>query len=93
MGQYRKKNCPVCGTEHRKRFPYCSPVCGRSEQARKVSLWMRTTDKGAELIASNLRRTAPIVELPEFSNILIPKPRGSHCSAGDFWIAADSSDW
>lgn len=93
MGQYRKKICPVCGTEHRNRRQYCSPACGRGEQAKKISNWMRTSDQGAEIIASNLRHATPIVELPAFANILQQKPHGSRCSAGDFWMAADSTDW
>ena len=92
-GVYRKKNCPVCGTEHRNRREYCSPACGRHEQAKKVSNWMRTTEKGAELAANNLIHTKPIVELPDFANILAPRPCGSYCSAGDFWQSADSADW
>ena len=28
MGQYREKECPHCGTLHRKKGPYCSRSCG-----------------------------------------------------------------
>lgn len=30
MGQYKEKNCPTCGTTHRKQGQYCSRSCGNS---------------------------------------------------------------
>ena len=30
MGQYKEKNCPTCGTTHRKQGVYCSRSCGNS---------------------------------------------------------------
>ena len=39
---YRKKICPTCGTEHRKRGPHCSASCGNQkphteESKQKIS--------------------------------------------------------
>lgn len=31
-GVYRKKNCPQCGVEHRKRGPFCSQGCHNSHR-------------------------------------------------------------
>ena len=30
MGRYKEKNCPTCGTTHRKQGLYCSRSCGNS---------------------------------------------------------------
>ena len=30
MGRYKEKNCPTCGTTHRKQGQYCSRSCGNS---------------------------------------------------------------
>ena len=30
--QYKLKNCPTCGTEHRKKGLYCSRSCGNSRE-------------------------------------------------------------
>lgn len=30
--QYRLKNCPTCGVEHRKKGPYCSRSCGNGRE-------------------------------------------------------------
>ena len=30
MGSYKEKNCPTCGTAHRKQGLYCSRSCGNS---------------------------------------------------------------
>ena len=30
MGRYKEKNCPTCGTTHRKQGVYCSRSCGNS---------------------------------------------------------------
>jgi hypothetical protein len=32
--QYRKKNCPVCSVEHRKKGVYCSQSCANSNQKK-----------------------------------------------------------
>ena len=31
-GVYREKDCPTCGTKHRKRGPYCSRSCGNHRE-------------------------------------------------------------
>ena len=31
-GIYRKKQCPTCGMEHRKKGPYCSQGCANSDR-------------------------------------------------------------
>ena len=48
-GVYRKKNCPVCGIEHRRRGPYCS----RSHAAQDRTI---STETKAKLSESGLKR-------------------------------------
>lgn len=52
---YREKECPHCGTKHRKRGPYCSRSCGNhrtwtKEQkevfSEKKKEYLYTTDEG-----------------------------------------------
>jgi endogenous inhibitor of DNA gyrase (YacG/DUF329 family) len=52
---YREKECPTCGTKHRKRGPYCSRSCGNhrkwTEEQKQVFRekkleYMHTTDEG-----------------------------------------------
>jgi len=55
---YRKKTCPNCGTEHRKRGPYCSRSCGnhrthteeRKQQISKATTaWLASGSETAEV--------------------------------------------
>lgn len=56
MSRYKAKICPTCGTEHKKRGPYCSRSCGNSreytqQQRRELSVKVRNhfnTDAGRE---------------------------------------------
>lgn len=46
MSRYKTKICPTCGTEHKKRGPYCSRSCGNSrsftqQQRRELSTKLR----------------------------------------------------
>ena len=52
---YREKECPTCGTKHRKRGPYCSRSCGNRRKwtkeqkevfSEKKKEYLYTTDKG-----------------------------------------------
>lgn len=96
--QYRKKNCPYCGIEHRQRGPYCSKShsnMGRNPEVyEKHSNFMKYTDKGRELTA-NLKNQE-IDELPEFSNLTV-RPKNSFVADGDLCLADNSSggggDW
>jgi endogenous inhibitor of DNA gyrase (YacG/DUF329 family) len=52
---YREKECPTCGTKHRKRGPYCSRSCGNRRKwtkeqkevfAEKKREYLYNTDEG-----------------------------------------------
>lgn len=54
-GVYKEKQCPTCGTKHRKKGPYCSQGCANSdrevsdnvrENMRKVSMEYKATPEG-----------------------------------------------
>jgi hypothetical protein len=45
--QYRKKNCPVCSVEHRKKGNYCSQSCASSDRS--------VTDESKNKIKKSLR--------------------------------------
>lgn len=93
-GIYKRKTCPACGVEHRKRGEFCSKTCsnkGRSPEVyEKVSEWMKTSDKGQELIY-NLNNDPdyepPCVGGRNDSN----RPNG-FISGGDLWVT-DNGDW
>ena len=47
MGRYKEKNCPTCGTTHRKQGQYCSRSCGNSRThslAHKRHLSVKQTE-------------------------------------------------
>ena len=55
---YRKKTCPTCGTEHRKRGPYCSRSCGnhrthtaehKEHLSKKTKEWINGDSDTAEI--------------------------------------------
>lgn len=90
---YRKKNCPYCNVEHRKRGEYCSAshaALDRSEEAKKkVSDWMKYSDRGQEL-TGNLKNQE-IDELPSVGGIT-NRSSNSFVSDGDLWTS-DNGDW
>ena len=57
MGQYREKECPHCGTLHRKKGNYCSRSCGnhrtytaeqKAEKSKKQSEFLKSDSPVAE---------------------------------------------
>lgn len=59
-GVYRKKNCPQCGVEHRKRGQFCSIACSNSFREVKPETRQKLseiqTDYSAQTIARNIKR-------------------------------------
>ncbi len=93
-GIYKKKNCPTCGTEHRKRGQYCSRSCGNkrtfddtyrdklsSGQAKRMQ-----TDEG-EAHKYMLQQYAKGRDLDW--HITPPVDRGGEVLDGDFWTSDD----
>ncbi len=91
-GIYRKKNCPTCGTEHRKRGQYCSRSCGNkrtfddtyrdklsSGQAKRM-----LTDEGEEH-KYMLQQYAKGRDLDW--HIKPPVDHGGEVVDGDFWVS------
>lgn len=91
-GIYRKKNCPTCGTEHRKKGNYCSRSCGNkrtfddtyrdklsSGQAKRM-----LTDEGEEH-KYMLQQYAKGRDLDW--HIKPPVDHGGEVVDGDFWVS------
>lgn len=59
-GVYRKKNCPQCGVEHRKRGQFCSIACSNSFREVKPETRQKLseiqTDYSAQTTARNIKR-------------------------------------
>lgn len=59
-GVYRKKNCPQCGVEHRKRGQFCSIACSNSfrevKPETKAKLSEIQLDYSAQTTARNIKR-------------------------------------
>ena len=93
-GVYRKKNCPTCGTEHRKRGQYCSRSCGNSrtfDDTYRDKLAMgqakrALTDEGEEH-KYMLQQYAKGRELDW--HIKPPVDTGGEVIDGDFWVSDD----
>ena len=104
VGIYRKKTCPVCGIEHRKRGPYCSRSHALSDrvvkpetvekirESNKKRMEDRTGDAYLEAI-DNLRdgqlKSKGIVRDPIPPRIR--EDRRGETIDGDYWVSAD--DW
>ena len=90
---YRKKICPYCGIEHRKRGPYCSKSHAGLDRPKevneKIADFMKYTDRGRELQA-NLKNQE-IDELPSVGG-LTNRNSQSFVSGGDLWTT-DNGDW
>jgi len=64
MGSYKEKNCPTCGTVHRKQGLYCSRSCGNSrhhsakhkEHLSKKQSEHMTSPAAAEQVAYHTER-------------------------------------
>lgn len=93
-GVYKEKTCPACGIKHRKRGEFCSKTCsnkGRSPEVyEKVSEWMKTSDKGQELIY-NLNND-PDYEPPLVGGRNDANRPNGFISGGDLWVT-DNGDW
>lgn len=52
-GVYRKKECPNCKKEHRRRGPYCCKSCANLDRPPEIyekhSEWMKNSEKGQEI--------------------------------------------
>jgi len=103
-GVYKKKNCPVCGIEHRKRGPYCSISHALSDrvvsketvekirESNKARVADRTSDAYLE-VTDNLRAG----QLASKGIITDPVPprqridRAGETIDGDYWMPVDDS--
>ncbi len=104
VGIYRKKTCPVCGVEHRKRGPYCSK--SHAMQDRKITDehkaklseagLKRFEDKSGEeyLNAVDHLRQATAVSKGRDTTPIPPRQqefRSGEVIDGDYWVSGD--DW
>ncbi len=104
VGIYRKKICPVCSIEHRKRGPYCS----RSHAAQDRTVSSETKAKLSEAglkryedkssdeyldTVDNLRQ-ATAVSKGRDTTPIPPRQRSDRSGEtidGDYWIPVDDS--
>ncbi len=104
VGIYRKKICPVCGVEHRKRGPYCSrshalsdrTVSEETRQKHSENTAKRYEDKTSDAYldaVSNLRQ-ATAKSKGRDTTPIAPRQhsdRAGETIDGDYWVSAD--DW
>lgn len=103
-GIYRKKICPTCGVEHRRRGPYCSRSCAgkarvmpadvveKIRESNKARVADRTSD--AYLDAVDNLRQATAVSKGRDTTPIPPRQRPDRAGEtidGDYWVSAD--DW
>jgi len=103
-GIYRKKICPVCGIEHRRRGPYCSR--SHAAQDRTVSAetkaklseagLKRYEDKSSEQYldsVDNLRQATAVSKGRDTTPIAprLRPDRSGETIDGDYWVSED--DW
>ena len=103
-GIYRKKICPVCGVEHRKRGPYCSRSHALSDrqvkpetvekirESNKARMADRTGD--AYLEATDNLRAATAASKGRDTTPIPPRQRPDRAGEtidGDYWVSADDS--
>ena len=93
-GIYKKKQCPTCGTEHRKKGAYCSRSCGNHrtfDDAAKVKLSLAQQNflqsEAGEEQKYRLQQMAKNRELDWHINP--PVDRGGEVLDGDFWVEGD----
>lgn len=103
-GIYRKKNCPVCGVEHRKRGPYCSrshaasdkKVSEETKQKLSEAGLKRYEDKSSDdylNTVDNLRQ-ATAVSKGRDTTPVPPRQRidrSGETIDGDYWMPVDDS--
>ncbi len=103
-GVYKKKNCPVCGIEHRKRGPYCSrshavsdrTVSEETRQKHSENTAKRFADKTSDAYLDNLDnlRQATAVSKGRDTTPIPPRQRTDRSGEtidGDYWIPVDDS--
>lgn len=91
-GVYKKKICPVCSTEHRKRGPNCSRECSLIASKPKRSEGIKEWLYGDTDTAEEARwRINNYEEEPLVDAILEPKRIGDNqfIEDGDLWTEAD----
>jgi len=92
-GVYREKECPTCGTKHRKKGPFCSKTCsnkGRDDEykqkmrdimlnteAGQQRAWDLNFDETDEPVAPQIYKEQPGLK------------RGQFLSGGDIWERCD----
>ena len=92
---YREKQCPTCGTKHKKRGPYCSRSCGNRRKwttdqkevfSKKKTEYLYNTDKGeVERWQINQKdENAPVAPPDE-----IPLQGNQFVEGGDLWTTDD----
>lgn len=103
-GVYRKKNCPVCGVEHRKRGPYCSKSHAMSDRTHSAETIAKITQSNKERVADRegdayLETVANMKDAALKSKGIVRDPvpprqridRPGEVIDGDYWISADDS--
>lgn len=92
-GVYRKKQCPTCGVEHRRRGVFCSKSCsnrGRDDEYKqKMRDMMLYTEKGQE---RSWNLNFDDTDEPVGPQIYVEKPtlqKGQFVSGGDIWTVVD----
>lgn len=103
-GVYRKKICPVCQVEHRKRGPYCSKSHALSDrkitdetraklsEINKARYEDKTSDDYLDTV-DNLRQ-ATAVSKGRDTTPIPPRQRPDRAGEtidGDYWVSADDS--
>ena len=104
VGIYRKKICPVCGIEHRKRGVYCSrshaaqdrTVSAETKQKLSEAGLKRYEDKTSEQYHDTLDnlRAATAASKGRDTTPIPPRQRSDRSGEtidGDYWVSAD--DW
>jgi endogenous inhibitor of DNA gyrase (YacG/DUF329 family) len=103
-GVYRQKQCPTCGTIHRRRGPYCSRSCAAKDRTHSAETIEKIRESNKARVADvtsdaylesadNLRAAAKaskgIITDPVPPRMRID--RSGETIDGDYWVSAD--DW
>ena len=104
VGIYRKKICPTCDTEHRRRGPYCCRSCAAKDrqvssetiekirESNKARVADRTGDAYLEAV-DNLR-AATAASKGRDTTPIPPRQnpdRAGETIDGDYWVSVDDS--
>ena len=103
-GIYRKKTCPVCGIEHRKRGPYCSRSHAAQDRTHSAETIEKITQSNKDRVADRagdayLEAAANLRDAAMKSKGIVRDPipprlrddRRGETIDGDYWVSAD--DW